>query len=305
MNDVDYKKHSTQGALLIVVSSFFYGTYGVWSKLMVGTFGEFTQAWTRALLLLAILVPVGLLTRSFKPIQTSDYGWFIMICLAGGLNQAPYFFGFKHLPIGTAMILFYALLTISMYGLGKLFFNEQLTAIKYVALGLALVGLTIIYRFNLSPQQLIPALCTMGAGVMGSIAVVFSKKISNRYSEVHILTTILGAMLVSNLVISLWLGEHFPALGLTVPWFSQLGYSLAMLCANLAVIAGFKLIEPSVGGILGLLEVIFGVLLGILFFHEVMNWQMALGCLLIIVAAGASDSLNLLKKLTGQLRLGR
>jgi drug/metabolite transporter (DMT)-like permease len=58
-----------------------------------------------------------------------------------------------------------------------------------------------------------------------------------------------------------------------------------MLIANLAVIKGFKHLEASTGSIIGTTEIIFGILFGVLLFHEVITMSMMIGTGLILLAA--------------------
>ncbi len=180
--------NQTKGIVFILVSAFFYGTYGVWSRLMATSFGEFTQAWTRGLLLLIVILILNFKLKIFKKIERKDLSWFIIIALSGGLNQAPYFFGFKHLTIGTATLLFYAALVVGGYLIGKLAFNEKITITKYISLFLAIVGMLVIYRLILTPNQIFPATLTIVAGLMGACAAVLPKKLSNQYEELHIMS---------------------------------------------------------------------------------------------------------------------
>jgi len=103
-------KQVNLGSIYIALSALVYASYGIWSRLMTGYFGEFNQAWIRAAVLLLFLMPFGLIAKKFKKIEKRDIKWFLIISLAGGLNQAPYFFGFQYLNVGTAALLFYTML---------------------------------------------------------------------------------------------------------------------------------------------------------------------------------------------------
>jgi drug/metabolite transporter (DMT)-like permease len=291
------KNTSSKGAIFILLSAFFYGSYGIWSKLMAHSFDEFSQAWTRALLLLIILIPFGLITKKFKKIAKKDLIWFVVISLAGGLNQAPYFFGFKTLGIGTTILLFYTSLALGTYIIGKFFFNEKINLIKLISLILAIIGMSFIYSFTLLPGQAFGAFLTMLAGFMGSAIAVFSKKISTNYSETQILTSIFTAVFIVNLIISKFLPSSLPELTLNTAWLAQFGYTASALVANVLVIAGFKYIkEPSVGGLIGLVEIIFGVLFGIIFFQEALTASFLIGSGIILVAMALPDLSSFLKK---------
>lgn len=68
-------------------------------------------------------------------------------------------------------------------------------------------------------------------------------------------------------------------------WLGQFAYAVSMLVANFAAIEGFKYLEGSIGSLIGLAEILFGVFFGWLFFHEVLSGTTFVGGVLIIIAA--------------------
>jgi drug/metabolite transporter (DMT)-like permease len=290
------KSKHAMGIAYILASAFFYGSYGVWSRLMIGGFGEFNQAWIRAALVLAILIPFGILNRSFKRIARSDWKWFALVCLAGGLNQAPYYFGFRYLDVGLATVLFYAALTIGAFVIGKFFFAERITPIKSISLVVGLIGLVVINGTNASMTQLIAALAVLIAGFMGASIVTFSKKLSSNYSEVHILTGIFACMLVCNAILSLFFNEPLSEEFVSIAWGAQIAYAITQLAANALVIKGFSLLQPAIAALLGLTEVIFAIILGMLLFSEQLTPAIILGSTLILAAAALPQASKLFRQ---------
>ncbi len=284
-----------KGASLITISAVFFATYGIWSKLMIGTFGEFNQAVIKAIILLSFIVPYAVIKKSFKKIKKQDFKWFLIIAAVGGLNQAPYYFGFEHLTVGTAALLFYTGLTLGAYILGAVFFKEEINLQKKAAFMIAFMGLCVIYKFQLQSGQLLAAGFAFIAGIMGSVAVVFSKKLSGEYSEIQIVTGYLVAMIIFNPILSLLYGEPIPSMVNVIPWLAQLGYAGSFLIANLAVVSGFKYLDPSVGALIGLLEVVFAAILGIIIFKESITMQFILGSGLILIAIALHDLVELAK----------
>lgn len=282
------------GAAFIAISALFFSTYGVWSKLMMGVFGEFNQAWIRGLIIAVFLVLLGAITKQFKKIAKKDLFWFLLISLAGGLNQAPYYYAFEKLEVGTATMLFYASLTIGGFLFGKFIFREKLTVMKLLSLFLAIVGMGLIYGTKIS-GGLLPLFMAVLAGLMGSVEVVFSKKLSSNYSTIQILTFIFSTMFVCNLFISVLLGESLPVLTLNSAWFGQIAYSISMLGAMYAVVLGFKSLEPSMGALIGLLEIIFAMTLGLIFFNEILSFGIIVGGFCIILSAGLPNIKTLIK----------
>ncbi|PIP53262.1 hypothetical protein COX08_01990 [Candidatus Beckwithbacteria bacterium CG23_combo_of_CG06-09_8_20_14_all_34_8] len=275
-----------KGIVLITLSAVCFGSYGIWSRLMGANFSDFSQAWIRGVLLVGLLLPVGLFAHKLRPICKSDLKWFIAISVAGGFNQAPYFLAFQKLPIGTATLLFYAALTIGGYLMGKLFLNEKIDLNKYVSLILALIGMYCIFTFSLSWSQIWPALMAILAGLMGGIEVALTKKISNNYSGIQILLFIFSTMLIGNGLISWLNGDSVPQISFTIPWLALLGYTLAIFLAMFFVVWGFKYIQASVGSLIGLTEILFALIFGVIFFGEIIDWSTVLGASLILIAAG-------------------
>ncbi len=273
------------GTSYILISALFYGSYGIWSRLMVGAFGEFSQAWTRGLLLLVVVLLLNWKLKFIRKIERKDWKWFLAIAIAGGINQAPYFLGFEHLSIGTATLLFYASLVVCGYILGKIFFNERMTVVKIISLLIAILGMVLIYGFTLTPSQVFPASMTVLAGLLGASTVILPKKLIGNYHELQIMLGYFICQVLFNYPMALILGDALPALQISTPWLGQLGYAVAMILANMAVITGFGYLEPSIGSLIGLAEILFGVMFGVLIFGEVLGAGVIAGGICIILAA--------------------
>lgn len=278
-------KPKLKSTTYILTSALFFGTYGVWSRLMGHSFGEFNQAWTRGLILLIFVLIVSKFKKLFKPISKEDWPWFIIIAIAGGLNQAPYYFGFQHLSIGTATLLFYAALVFGGYLIGKLVFNEKINRIKIISLVISLAGMGIIYQFSLTSSQILPATLTIIAGLLGAICAVLPKKLSSDYHEFQIMTGYFSLQIIFCLPLSLLFNETLPALTNSTAWLAQLAYATSLLIANFTVIEGFKQLDASIGSLIGMAEILFGVLFGFIFFSEILTPTTLIGGALIILAA--------------------
>jgi len=278
------KDNKIKGTNLVLLSALFFGSYGIWSRLMMDSFGIFSQAWTRGLLLLVVTLIANFFFKFLKPVLKKDWIWFLIIGLCGGLNQAPYFFGFKYLNVGTATLLFYCALVVGGYLIGKFAFGEKITKVKYLSLFLAIFGMLIIYKLVLDPSQFLAAGLTIMAGLMGAGGVVFSKKLSGNYEEIQIMMSYFITMPIVNIILAMLMGEHLPSLTNNV-WLYQLGYTAALLIANLSVIEGFKYLDASVGSLIGLVEILFGIIFGVVFFGEIIGLGTIIGAVLIIISA--------------------
>lgn len=263
---------------------------------MGGVFGEFNQAWTRGLLLLIFVLIYGWHKGIFKPIPRADWRWFLVIALCGGLNQAPYYLGFQGLGVGTGTVIFYAALLIGGYLIGAIFFKEKLGLIKVGSLLLALIGIGMIYQLSITPDQLFYAPAMVVAAMMGSVAAVLPKKLSGKYHEFQIMFGYFVVMVIANGVLSTIVGETLPDLSNTTAWLGQLGYAVAMLLANAAVIEGFRYLEASVGSLIGLAEIILGVMFGHLLFFEPIGSGVMVGSSLVALAAALPSVAGIIRK---------
>lgn len=276
--------NKVKGSGFILMSTFFYATYGIWSRLMADSFGVFSQSWTRGLILLVITLVLNIFLKFIKPINKKDWIWFLIIGLTA-LNQAPIFFGFKYLNIGTATLLFYSALLIGGYLVGKFVFKEKLTKRKLFSLLLAFLGMLIIYGLVISPDQFLAAGLMVLAGLMGACGSILPKKLSQNYSEMQIMISYYVVMLVADFILAQLMNNPLPKLEFNIGWLAQLGYVFAFLIANLTVIKGFKYIDASVGSLIGLVEILFGILFGVIFFGETIGLGTVIGGVLIIVSA--------------------
>ncbi len=283
------------GTVYILISALFYGSYGIWSRMMGGYFGEFSQAWTRGLVLLVFVLIYGLSNKIFRKIASQDWKWFGIIALCGGLNQAPYYFGFQGLGLGTGTVVFYAALLIGGYLIGLVFFKEKMGMTKIISLLLAVAGILTIYRLSLRVDQVVSALVMVTAALMGSVAAVLPKKLSGNYHELQIMMGYFFVMVVANGLLAWIFGETLPIGSIAKPWLGQLGYIFAMLLANMAVIEGFRHVEASVGSLVGLAEIILGVVFGYLFFAEPIRPSTLFGGFLILLAASLPSLVELAK----------
>lgn len=276
---------SYRGALFILVASILFASYAIWSRYIGGFFGDFFQAYTRALFILLILVPIGYFRKSFKRILPEDVKWYLIIIMFSSMAYAPIYYAFNNMTIGSAMLVFYSSLVISMFLLGYFFFNEKFTPVKIMALILALLGLGIVFSFSIKASGVLPVIAAVINGVAGAGEGVFSKKVSKKYSILQIITFIFFSVLVTNFFISVFLiKEPQIFLSFSFPWFIQIIFVLTALGANFLVVGGLRLVDASTGGLIGLSEVIFGILFGVVIFLEKITVPVFIGGILILTA---------------------
>jgi drug/metabolite transporter (DMT)-like permease len=201
------------------------------------------------------------------------------------MTQAPIFYAFNHMDIGTASLLFFVSMFLTMNAVGVGFFSERINALKYVAILMAVMGMYLVFSFSIASFTLLAALMAILNGIASGGEVAFSKKLSANYSPLYLTLLSWVIILITNGGISLALGETQLAPDFSMAWFWQLCYSIVSLFAFWLVIEGFKRVDATIGSLIGLLEIVFSVMLGILVFSEAITPSVALGGLLIICAA--------------------
>ncbi len=285
-----------KGTVLVLISALMFGSYGVWSRLMGDVFDNFYQGWTRALIIFIILLPIILWRKEIKPIARGDLKWFIVFLLFTSLTQAPLYYAFNHMDIGTATLLFFVTMLLTMYVVGFAFLKEKATRVKVVSLLVALAGLYLTFSFSIEAFTLLAASMAVLNGIASGGEVAFSKKLSNKYSPLYLVAWSWLIIFVTNSIISVAIGEiqHLPSFSLV--WLYQAGYVVASLFGFWLIIEGLKYIEASIGGLIGLLEVVFGVGFGILIFGESLTLKIIAGGALIIAAAALPHIKDLIVK---------
>lgn len=287
---------SNRGILLILISSLMFGSYGVWSRLIGPSFGVFYQGWTRGLILSLILLPMLFYRKQFVPILRKDWGWLVVFLIFTSATQAPLFYAFNHMDIGSATLLFFVTMLLTMYTVGFIFLKERFTRVKVISFIMAIIGLYTIFSFSMEKFSVLAASMAIINGIASGGEIAFSKKLSGSYSPLYLTALSWLIIVPTNGLLSLVLGEVQVIPSFNIVWLWQFGYVVASLFGFWFVIAGLKYVEASIGGLIGLLEVVFSISFGILIFGENLTQRVILGALLILLAASLPYIYDLINK---------
>jgi drug/metabolite transporter (DMT)-like permease len=287
-------KHSPKGVLLVLLSALMFGSYGVWSRLMGSSFGIFYQGWTRAVIICLILFPFLYFTKQIVPIKKGDLGWLSVYLIFTSATQAPLYYAFNHMDIGSATLLFFVSMLLTMYSVGFLFLREKVTFIKILSFIIAILGLLITFSFSTSAFTILAVAMAVLNGIASGGEISFSKKLSS-YSALYLTWLSWLVIAITNSILSVSLKEiqHIPSLD--IAWAYQLGYVVAGIIGFWAVVEGIKRLEASIGGLIGLVEIIVSIGMGIIVFHEGLTPRILQGAFLIILAAALPHVVDLIK----------
>jgi drug/metabolite transporter (DMT)-like permease len=263
-------------------------------RLLASSFDVFSQGWIRAAIIALFLLPITLYKKEIRPLSSKDWNWFAVFFITSCFTQAPMYYAFNHMDIGTATLLLFVSLLITMYIVGFLIFKEKMTTEKSLALIIAIIGLFLIFSFSLEKFSLFPGLMAMMVGVASGLQISFSKKLSSKYSTLYLsLISWLIVIPIHILGSFLFTSFHMPAFT-SFLWLILIGYALAGLFSYWFYLTGMKYVEATTGGLIGLMEIIFSIGFGMLLFGEILTLRVAIGAVLVLAAAALPDIRNLL-----------
>ncbi|HEY1835242.1 MAG TPA: DMT family transporter [Candidatus Saccharimonadales bacterium] len=283
------KRRSTNPALygssLIVLSSIFYGSYGIWTRLMGNSFGPYAQAWIKSALVVVLLAPFMFLgKRKWEPVRwRADRKWFLLLLFASWLASGPLYYAINHAGIGLAVLGMYSGALLMMFFCGWRFNGERYTADKFVATLLALLGLLCTSLPSFGTPKLIPLLLAFVSGLADGLCIGVCQRIKYNSSQITVIAWLLSV--VVNLPMAFLLHEHAPELRFDTAWFYLFLFTLASIASSWPVVHGAKMIEAGVAGTLGLLEIVWALLFGAIFFHESPGVAAGVGAVCIVMAA--------------------
>jgi drug/metabolite transporter (DMT)-like permease len=278
----------------MLLASVFYGTYGIWSHLMGSSFAPFYQTWVRSIVIMLVMLPVLLATKSFRKIDRQDWpqmAVFVGFCI---FTQVPLYYAFNHVPVGTVQLIFYALFLVAAYTTGRLYLGEQITRVKLLSIGLAFVGLALV--FGVSVISFAPLGLALAAlnGVASGGETASSKKLSDKYPPGLIVFWGWVFTLLTHLPISLLLHEPQPMPAFDAAWGYLLAYSIVNAAAFWLSIEGFRHADASIASLIGLMEVVFAVVFAAVIFHQAITGAVIAGGAFIIFAAMLPDLLAII-----------
>ncbi len=285
---MSFKPVRLLGYAMVLASAVCFASYGVWARLIGADFGIFFQGWVRSAIILAVLFPIALLTKSLKPIKKEDRTWFAVTVLFAVFTQVPIYYAYNHLALGTANLIFYSVFLITSYIVGAVWMGEKLGVVKLISLVLALTGLSVTFGLSLKVFSLTALALAAFSGIASGGEISTSKK-SSQYSSIQITVYIWFFTVLTHLPLSLLNGEKQIVPALNSEWFAMLAYAATGLVGFWLVIEGFKHIDASIGGLIGLSEIVFSICFGVILFGDGFGVSTIIGAILILSAAMLPD----------------
>ena len=288
------KLFNIKGSLFITISSFSFAMNGIFYK-QLAAYDIFYQTYVKSIIIVLVLLAFGIYSKAFKKISKEDIRSYAIVLGFTIFTVAPATYAYRYLELGTVSFLFYASLTIFSYIFGALFFSEKFGFIKIISLILSVIGMVLVFTIKLPEGLLLPVIMCIINGLAASGETVFSKNISNKYSSTQITLLIYASIAITHLLLSLLLGENQNIGLLTFDLHWVLLFCTFSIIGVITVIRGFQSLEPSIAAVIGLSEILFSLILGILLFNDPVNMHVLLGGLMIVIAATLPNLYDLYK----------
>jgi S-adenosylmethionine uptake transporter len=278
------KYSKSLGAGLIILSSLFYASYGIWTKLMGDFFGGFTASADRSVIVLIFMLPVAVLMHRIGPWHfRRNWKYLTGMILASTMIWGTLYYAILNAGVGMSLAVTYACMVIGMFFFGWLIGGEKFTRVKALATLLGFVGLALVFW----PHIHSPAWLALGAAAVSGGVTAFNIVLAQRlpYNATQSTLWLWTATLMGNVPMAILF--HEPATPFTphIEWLWLLIFAVASVIASWSFVTGLKLIDAGTAGILGLTEIVFAVIFGMVFFGERPTPIVLLGVVIIIAAA--------------------
>jgi drug/metabolite transporter (DMT)-like permease len=260
-----------KGELALFAAAFLYGFSGVFSKLINFQLPFFYQSWIRNVFSILVIGALVLFSKKWKRVSKKDSLWFFLRSFSGFISYVGLFIAFTKLDIGTTYFLSYAASIAAGYILGGVVFRERLTKRGGVAFLLAVIGSLLVYNVTIRSDTLLYIVLAIISGIASPGWTAFSKKISSTYSNIQMnFIDTLYAFLFPFLLSFFW-HEQWVPITFSLIWVYTFLFALLFLITGLLIVYGFQRVTAQSGTIILLFEIIVGIVLGFLFFHETLS----------------------------------
>lgn len=278
--------HCTMQSLWMIVASLLFACMGVCVKLGSAYFTTGELVFYRGLV--GLLMMALLLRLQGTAYATPHWRLQLSRGISGTIALMCYFFALGILPLATAVTLNYTS-PLFVAVLLAWWFRERVGKSLFAAVGLGFVGVVLLLKPTLQPEQWAGALGGLGSGLIASLAYVNVRELG-RAGEPEARTVLWFSLITSAFGLP-WalasgslhaLGPQEAAILLGVGGFGG--------CAQLAMTRAYRYGKTIVSANLAYTTVIFSSLFGVVLWDEHLPWTSVLA-ILIIIASGVLVSI--------------
>lgn len=247
-------------------------------------FGGYTASALRSLIVLLMLVPIALATRQLTNVYwRRDWPYFATLVFTACFIWGPLYYSILHAGVGISLAVNYASIVLGMFLFGWLLLKERLTKEKIIAGTLGIAGLALIFSPEGAGVPTLSLFAAVVSGLSGSAHMVTAKKLP--YNSTQSTIFVWTASFLANIPMAFAFDPPFSGVAWRAEWFYLFLFAVASIAASWTFVKGVKLMDSGIAGVLGLMEIVFGVALGAIFFDERPTFIVLTGVIVIIVAA--------------------
>ena len=248
-------------------------------------FDGYTASALRSVLVVLVLLPTAIVYKRLEPLKLSkNYKSIIGMFLGSLFTWGPLYYSIQHAGVGMSLTVNYASMVIGLFFFGWLLAKERFTKDKAISGLLGILGLALIFIPSNSGSGGSALLLAMISGVSIAFTMICAKQ--QKYNATQSTLILWITSIMANLIMALLFAEAWPVISFRIEWLYLVFFALASIVASWSLIRGLKLIDAGAAGILGLLEIVFGVIFGIFIFDEKLGVATVLGVIIILIAAG-------------------
>jgi len=276
---------SIKGLALAALSAICYGTnpLGALNLYAQGYSPEsvlFYRFFTAALLLFAVVLAKG---SHFK-ISLKEFGALVMFGFLFAISSLTYYASFKYMDAGLASTLLF-LYPLEVSVLMAVFFKEKIKAWTIVSIAISMAGVALLYRGgNGVPLSTAGLALVFASSISYAIYMVMANRVNLQMGAVKMTFYAICFCLVFLLLYSVTLGSGLPPLFTQASswgWGFMLGFVPTVL-SLIFMVKAVKIIGSTPTAILGALEPVTAVAIGVLVFGEILTGRLVAGILLIL-----------------------
>ena len=240
----------------------------------------FYRFFTAALLLFVVILAKG---SHFK-ISFREFGALVAFGFLFAVSSLTYYASFKYMDAGLASTLLF-LYPLEVSVLMAIFFKEKIKTWTIVSIAVSMAGVALLYRGGDGvPLSTVGLMLAFASSISYAIYMVMANRIKLQMGSVKMTFYAICFCLVFLLLYSVTLGSGLP------PLFTQAsswgwGFMLGLVPTVLSLIfmvKAVKIIGSTPTAILGALEPVTAVTIGVLVFGEVLTGRLIAGILLIL-----------------------
>jgi drug/metabolite transporter (DMT)-like permease len=240
----------------------------------------FYRFFTAALLLFVVILAKG---SHFK-ISFREFGALVAFGFLFAVSSLTYYASFKYMDAGLASTLLF-LYPLEVSVLMAVFFKEKIKTWTIVSIAVSMAGVALLYRGGDGvPLSTVGLMLAFASSISYAIYMVMANRIKLQMGSVKMTFYAICFCLVFLLLYSVTLGSGLPPLFMQASSWGW-GFILGLVPTVLSLIfmvKAVKIIGSTPTAILGALEPVTAVTIGVLVFGEVLTGRLIAGILLIL-----------------------